>query len=316
MGERLIVSGGDALREYALSERGFADASPSRRIQLEGAGALCAAGDSVFCACDWGDVIWRLDAGLLVPTGLFAGGPGMVDLLISPDGERLYALCADADSLLALSAVSGAPLMVNRVGVNPRSLSMDESGEVIAVAGGECASAVLLCARTLRVLRQIPMPGIVYSVALCAGRVHALCLNDALGSTLTTVLPGGTQKTLHLSGMPGLLRRGRRELIAATHEHLFAVSSDGARVLRERDAAGRAQRLFERESGTILCDSLGESVFQRSARSGRWRLIAEDARDATLVNPPDSAPGGAVNGAYCPCKCEKASGGVDHDGSD
>ena len=306
MGERLIVSGSDELREYSLAgemrrpdwRRAQSDAhlrgegslpgtSPGRRIRLEGSGALCAAGNSVFCACDWGDVIWRLDGGMLVPTGLFAGGPGMCDLLLSPDGERLYALCADADSLLALSATSGAPLMVNRVGVNPRSVSMDESGEVLAVAGGECASAVLLCARTLRVLGQIPMPGIVYSVALCAGRVHALCLNDSLGSTLTTVLPGGVRQTLRLCGMPGLLLRGRRDLLAATHEHIYAISPDGTRILRERDAAGRAGRLFEREDGMILHDSLSESVFSMSERSGRWRLIAEEARDATLLCLPD-----------------------------
>lgn len=283
MGERLIVSGGDELREFRLD-----DAGQGRRIRMEGSGALCAAGDSVFCACDWGDVIWRVDGGMLVPTGLFAGGPGMCDLLLSPDGKRLYALCADADSLLTLSAASGAPLMVNRVGVNPRQVAMDESGEVLAVAGGECASAVLLSASTLNVLGQIPMPGIVYSVALCAGRVYGLSLNDALGSTLTTVLPGGVRQTLSLPGLPGLLFRGRRDLIAATHEHIFAISADGTRILGVRDAAGRASRLFEREDGWIMHDNLGESVYRLRKGSGRWRLVVEDARDATLLCLPDA----------------------------
>ena len=281
MSGQLIVSGGDELREFSLP-----GAIPKRRIRLEGSGALCASAGNVFCACDWGDVIWRMDGRLLVPTGLFAGGPGMCDLMLSPDGERLYALCADADSLLAMSAVSGAPLMVNRVGVNPRQLAMDEDGEVLAVAGGECASAVLLCAKTLRVLGQLPMPGIVYSVALCGGRVHALCLNDALGSTLTTVLPGGVRQTLRLPGMPGLLQSGRQGLLAATHEHLFTVSPDGARILAERDAAGRAGRFFDRPDGAIMQDSLGEALFARGAGSGRWRLIADCARDAALLELP------------------------------
>ncbi len=275
--ERLIVSGGDELREYALP-----GASPLRRIRLEGSGALCAQGEELFCACDWGDMIWRMDARLLVPTALFAGGPGMCDMAISPDGARLYALCADADSLLAVSARSGAPLMVNRVGVNPRALALDEDGEVLAVAGGECASAVLLCARTLRVLREMPMPGIVYSVALRGGCVYALCLNEALGSTLTTVLPGGARQTLRLPGMPGLVQGGAGGLIAATHEHLFCVSPDGTRVLRERDAAGRAGRYIEREDGALLQDSLGEALFLRT-RGGRWRRVAERARDAAVL---------------------------------
>lgn len=282
MGERLIVSGGDELREFLLP-----GAAAGRRIRLEGSGALCAAGDSVFCACDWGDMIWRLDGGMLVPTGLFAGGPGMCDLLLSPDGELLYALCADADSLLALSASSGVPLMMNRVGLNPRSVSMDESGEVLAVAGGECASALLLSARTLKILGQLPMPGIVYSVALCAGRVHALCLSDTLDSTLTTVQPGGVRQTLRLPGMPGTLIRGRHDLLAATHEHIFSISPDGARILRERDSAGRANRLFERESGYILHDGLAEQVYRLCPGSGRWRSVARDAKDAALLRLPE-----------------------------
>ena len=46
----------------------------NRRIRLDDAGALCAWGETVFCASGWGDVIWRLDAERMIPTGLFAGG--------------------------------------------------------------------------------------------------------------------------------------------------------------------------------------------------------------------------------------------------
>lgn len=278
MEKRIIVSGGDEIREILL-----AGLTPGRRIRMEGAGALCAAGDQLFCACDWGDVIWRLSAQMLVPTALFAGGPGVCDLMISRDRQRLYALCGDADSLLALSATSGAPMMVNRVGVNPRALAMDETGDVIAVAGGECGQTVLLCAHTLNVLRQLPMPGMVYAVALRGGTVYSLCLNEALASTLTTVSSGGIRQTLSLAGMPGTLSLCGEKLLAATHEHLYTISADGTRVLNVRDAAGRAQRLLHAGGRLMLCDGLGEALFALGMTSGRWRLVCEHARDAVML---------------------------------
>lgn len=62
-----------------------------------------------------------------------------------PEAGRLYALCADADSLLMLDAVSGAPMMVNRVGVNPSAMALDETGTLLAVAA-ENAGKPCCCA--------------------------------------------------------------------------------------------------------------------------------------------------------------------------
>ena len=102
MEERMIVSGGDEVRVFAPPKR-----EPQEQIRLEGAGALCVSHGTVFCASDWGDTVWRLDAERLVPTGLFAGGPGMKRILSSPDGTRLLLLCAEADSVLLLDAGCG-----------------------------------------------------------------------------------------------------------------------------------------------------------------------------------------------------------------
>lgn len=278
MERRIIVSGGDELREFLPP--GMA---PGRRIRLEGAGALCTSGGQLFCACDWGDMIWRLDGRMLVPTALFAGGPGICQLCVSCGGGRLYALCADADSLLMLDACSGAPMMVNRVGVNPCAMALDETGNVLAVAGGECGEAVLLSAHTLSVVRRLSMPGMVYAVALRAGTVYALSLNESLGSTLTTVAPGGVRQTLNLAGMPGMLMLRPGTLLCATHEHLYEVAPGGERILSAREAAGRAGRILFCGRNMLLCDGLGEAVFSLGLSSGRWRLLCESARDMTEV---------------------------------
>ncbi len=273
MKRHIVVSGGDELRSFALPMD-----SEIRHIRLDGAGALCAWGKTVFCASDWGDVIWRLDAKRLIPTGLFAGGPGMRRLLISPGGERLYALCAEADSVLLLDAASGAPLIVNRAGLNPQNITLDETGDTLAVATGESGDVLLLHAHTLSLLARLPMPGMVYDVRLRKGSVHALCLNEAMASTLVTVQSCGVRQTLRLDGMPGVLAMCGETLLCATEGYLYVVSADGSRVLRTEKAAGRADRMIFEKEAWLLCDSLTENMVMRDC-GGRWRLVCPNVRD-------------------------------------
>ena len=198
MEQRIIVSGGNALRLFSVPEL-----TPIGCVPLEGAGALCGAGGTVYCACEPGGAIWRLSGGSLVPTALFAGGPGVCDLALSPDGERLYALCADADSVLMLDARSGAPQVLARAGLNPCRMALDARGEVLAVAGGAMGAAVLLCARTLQAQACLQMPGPVCAVAQAGRCLHALCLSEALGSTLVTASGGAIRAQLTLAGIDG-----------------------------------------------------------------------------------------------------------------
>lgn len=269
---RIIVSGGGGL--LALPT----DGAPVR-ARMEGAGPLCARGGAVYCACPGERVIWRLDARTLTPAGLFAGGPGMRALLASADGERLYALCADADSLLMLDGTTGAPLALNRVGVNPGALAADETGGVLAVAGGECARTVLLCARTLDVLTSLPAAGVAVDVAIGGGAVYTLCLTETLRACLTVFLPGGTRRELTLEGTPGALCLSREGLLAATEGRLYAIAADGSRVLACRDAPGRASRLLCTDEECLLLDEWSGTLLRRTR--GRWLREAEGVRDMT-----------------------------------
>ena len=273
MEERIIVSGGDGVRVFMPPER-----EPLQQIRLEGAGALCARKECVFCASDWGNTVWRLDAQTLVPTGLFAGGPDMRRLLLSADGARLLILCAEADSVLLLDAASGAPLVLTRAGVNPQNMALDESGEVLAVAAGESGEVLLLSARSLALLRRLPMPGSVLDVLLHAGAVHALCLNEALNSTLVTVPRVGARQMLTLTGMPERMARENGCLVCATEGFLHAVSMDGTRLIGTRQVPGRASSWMTHGPTLLVCDALSERIFVRNG-GGQWSLFCACARD-------------------------------------
>lgn len=281
MGERLILSGGEGLRELCLPQD-----VQGRHMALAGAGALCASQGTLFAASRWGDMIWRIDAELMVPTGLFAGGPGVCRLMTDRAGKRLYALCADADSLLMLDAHSGAPLLLNRTGVGPCDLAMDEAGRMLAVAGGGSGELLLLDALSLRIRRRLSVRGMVFGVALCGDTAYALSLNETMNATLTAFFSSGHSRELALPGLPGALVRTEGAVVAATHEHIFAVAPDLSRVLGVSDAAGRASRLLITRSGVAALDVWSESLVLRE-RSGRWRPLAAHVQDAVVM--PDTA---------------------------
>ena len=261
----MLVSGKDVVRSIPLDGKG-----EGKRVQLEHVGALCISGEHVFCACD--DVIWKLNRRNLIPHGLFAGGPGVNSLLCSGDGSRLYALCSDADSVLMLSGRTGELMLVNRTGLNPRQMALD--GDTLAVAGGESGYVFLLCAKTLNVIKALPMPGPVYSVALEMGWVFALCLLPSLSTVLTAVRKDGEQNNLLLTGMPGRLLRDEHVLLAQTEGMLFTVSKDGGRILKRQPAPGRASWMWDMQDRLLMVDEYSESLFLLG-RSG-WRKAAND----------------------------------------
>lgn len=278
MGERMIVSGGGELREYASL-----DGPPARRIALEGSGALCAGDGCLYVACDGHDMIWRMDSSLLVPTGLFAGGPGVCQMLLSKDHTRLYVLCSEADSLLMLSADSGTPMIVNRVGVNPCAMAMDESGEMIAVAAGACGEILMLSASTLNLVSRLQTPGVAFGTAISSGAVYALSLNEAMNSTLTTFLPGGRRSDVALDGMPGAMAVLQEGVAAATHQEICLVVHGGARILSRLHAPGRAGRLIPSEYGLLMTDTWSDSLYARKPGSGSWKRAVQGVRDVQIL---------------------------------
>lgn len=271
MEREIFVSTGGGIGVFSLMGERL------RAVALEGAGALCVSGGDVFCAGDEGRVIYRLDRAALMTQALFAGGPGICELLVSSDRTRLYALCADADSVLLLDARSGQPMIVCRVGCNPRRMAL--CGDALAVAGGESGCVHMLSAHTLREQERISMPGPVYSVAISRGVVHALCLTRALDSILVTVRPEGREE-IALCGMPGSLLLGERGLLAAAQGWLYAVSQMG--VDSAWPMQGRACRLLGMSGRVFALDEFTGQLLAGGEAGKGWRLLCAEAHDAAM----------------------------------
>lgn len=271
MAERLIVTGGGKVR--ALDSATLAETA---RISLTGSGAVCRFERNLFVSSGWGDVIWRLAVDSLVPTALFAGGPGVSRLMTTPEG-RLLVLCADADSLMLMTQ-DGAPLVVNRAGVNPRSMALSPDGRMVLVSGGASGEALLFEAANLSLLRALPMAGLVHDAVFYGDTICTLVMTETLDTLLCLVGTCGHVRMLPLSGMPGAIAAGGGALLCQAGGRLYRVSAEEGRVIRIWNAPGRAERMLKAGEKLLMLDSLTESLLAQDRR-GDWRRMLTDAAD-------------------------------------
>jgi len=265
----LLVSGEGDVRAISL------DGCAERCIMPGRMGAVCAADGTVFFV--QGSRIVGLDETDFTQKMQLEGGPGMIDLKLSSDQTCLYALCSEADSVLMIDLLRGEPALLNCAGANPRNMAIDNG--TLAVAGGENGAVILLGAKSLRILANLPMPGPVYAAAMHSGRIYALCLLPSLDSALITV-SGCARSMLILSGLPGCLLAGESALYAATEGVLYTVSLDGTQILGMCGTPGRASWLAQADGRLLLLDAYSECLFCRE-RAG-WKLMCSGVAFAAL----------------------------------
>ncbi|MBQ8619803.1 MAG: hypothetical protein IJ418_20160 [Clostridia bacterium] len=267
---------------YLASRSGIAMGSLQgellQRADLEGALALCAGEESLFCA-DRGGMIWRFDRRTLMPASLGCGGPGACAMCLSPCGRRLYALLGEGDSVLMSDGKSCRPLALNRCGSNPKSIIC--CGDRLVAAGGESCRVHIYCAKTLDSIDEVAMPGPVYSAALCDGVVYALCLFQDMHALLVAA-QGEKRTMLRLHGMPGCLRVTNKCVLAATYGWLHVLSREGLRRIAVRDAPGKAGRILVGRNEIFLHDPISESVFAAQA-AAPWRRLAGGVCDMCIA---------------------------------
>lgn len=267
---------------YLASQSGIAVRSLKgellQRADLEGALALCAGEESLFCA-DRGGMIWRFDSRTLMPVSLGCGGPGVCAMCMSPCGRRLYALLGEGDSVLMSDGKNCKPLALNRCGLNPKSLIC--CGDRLVAAGGENCRVHIYCAKTLDTICEIAMPGPVYSAAVCDGVVYALCLAPDMHALLVAV-QGERRMMLRLCGMPGCLCVKGECVLVAVQEWLYVFSAKELYMISKCAVPGKPERIFARDNLLIVYDPLSEAIFS-ACGAGVWKYLAGGVVDICIA---------------------------------
>ena len=264
---KLYVSTGRSVEQVSW------DAIVLGSAPLDGAGALCAGKEAIFCA-DASGTIWRLNQKTMMPESVFFGGPGICDLCLSADENKLYALLADADSVVMLDSHSGRPLLLNRCGCNPSGLLSGR--DVLAAAGGESGCVHLYDADTLICTKEISMPGPVQAIAFDDRTLYALCLTAQL-DTLLVKVSEVERKMLRLDGMPGSLCVHEGWLYAATQGLLYVFDGKTLCLQRRSRVPGRPSRMIAGYNKIIMHDPLSGNLCALHA-NGRWQILAADVK--------------------------------------
>ena len=193
----------------------------------------------------------------LAPMRVLPLGPGVNRMVCAPDGQRLYALCEDADSVMCLSLRSGQPLLLARAGVQPRDMTLTSEG--LLIAGGAQCEAQLFCPRSLQLTSCLATPGLCVGAACVGNRCCTLSMTEQATGVLCVHHAEGSFHVLsEIDALPGGL--------CAAENGLWTLWWNGAALL---DAQGEhrflldgfAERAAAFPGGVIVCQpSLPQSV--------------------------------------------------------
>ena len=250
-----------------------------RHTSFSDAASLCAGKSGLFCA-DAGGALWRFDRKTMMEASVGCAGPGVCDMCMSGDGEKLFSLLGDADSILMSDASTCAPIAVNRCGCNPQNMSL--CGNMLAVSGGESGYVYLFSMQTLECIARIPMPGIVCSVLLREEAIYALCMSPEMHSVFV-VCQGRRKSVLGLEGMPGCLCLQGENVLIATQRKQYLYSPASGCLIHMRSAPGRARRICMNRGNVFLLDALSETVFI-SGEGEHWHRLFSGVKDMFSID--------------------------------
>ena len=232
---------------------------------------LCACGSAVVCACLREGRVYAGDSGREL--ACYPLPPGVRCMCALPGA--LYCLSGEADSLSMLCPMTGQLLLCAGAGCDPRDMTMSPDRRLLAAAGGAAGQLLLYDCRDLRLLRGIPLPGIVPAACFCGAELMALCAVEEgeIAARLYRVSPRGVVSELRrLPGLPGaLLSLPDGSLLTGTLGQLLHLRPDG-RVLHRFPAALPARlRLYR---GFALCaDPLDAAVRRLLPREGQTETL-------------------------------------------
>jgi YVTN family beta-propeller protein len=125
------------------------------RAEFGLAAGLCALAAALFCLVFWN--ARTVDAATLPETEPDRGYASPLELMLSPDGTRIYVLCNESDEVRVLDATNFAPIKSVSVGHQPRGFSLSPDGTRLYVANSWDDTVSVIDTRTLEVMATWPV---------------------------------------------------------------------------------------------------------------------------------------------------------------
>ena len=133
--------------------------------------------------------------------------PGLAALCLSPCGRYVYQLSSEADSVHTRLTATGDLIFAAPVGVFPRAMCLDASGQLLLAAGGAVDEAYLLTAPELVRERTIHTQSPCFAAGFWRGGLLLVCAveGEDIHTAVYTLAPGTPRprKLIDLPGQPG-----------------------------------------------------------------------------------------------------------------
>src|SRR5690242_16960333 len=173
--------------------------------------------------------------------------PSPVELALSRDGARLYAVCEGTDELAVLDARSGAVLRRVPVGRVPKVLALSPDGRRLYVANSWSDTVSEIDTASLEVLRSLPAGFEPNSVLV--GRGGSLYVANRMGSDISVLdLAAGSES---------------RRLAAGRGAGYLAASPDGSRIYATHIYPAPGPFRAPPESEITVIDAAAQQVADR-----------------------------------------------------
>ena len=125
------------------------------RGQMRLAVGFCALVATMFSVVFWSE--GTVDAATAAANGAEPEYASPLELLFSPQGERIYVLCNESDEVRVLDAATYAPIKSVAVGHQPRGFSLSPDGTRLYVANSWDDTVSVIDTRTLEVMATWPV---------------------------------------------------------------------------------------------------------------------------------------------------------------
>ena len=247
-----------------------------------------AGGAALYCADVSEPVIYRVNWATLEPEGAIASAPEIEALALSQNGRQLYALAGGADSLQVVDTEQGRLRSTLRVGLHPRALAQDGSGNLAVACGGTC-NVTLLESSSLRALGTFPVDGVACDVCFFAGRIMALCAAGEydVGTLVGVVEQKGTwQPWARLPGLPGAMAPCGGGLLVGHMNRLTMLDPPNGRIRWQTKIAGLPTAIVPVGRAACFADGLEGLVGLVDLRRGTVlrRLLVDEPVGLTVLS--------------------------------
>ena len=192
-------------------------------------------------------------------------------------GAALYCASKREDVIWRLDARTLCPQALFAGGPNVTRL-IASPGRLLAVAGGGRCEALVLDARTLRLVRRVPLPGPAADVAFGGGMLYALHqAGETAGRVVALRARGGMAWSAPVPGLPGGLCAVPGGVLAGA-EGVSCLTRGGA--LWRAPMEGLCERVLAAQGRVLLSEALQGGVYALTPpRGGCEQLLPAQADD-------------------------------------